>query len=106
MPQADKQPDQVEAARASLQLAFSVMGQIGLLTLGLVVGVLVLGVWLDRVLATKPLFTLLLFLASFPASMYIIYRVAMRAVARMGPPSTSLPRVEKEEVKSDDKSAA
>jgi F0F1-type ATP synthase assembly protein I len=95
----------VEAARASLQLAFTVMGQIGLLTLGVIVGVLVLGVWLDRVLATKPLFTLLLFLASFPASMYIIYRVAMRAVTKIPTAAAKSPRA-KEEVTSDDKSAA
>jgi F0F1-type ATP synthase assembly protein I len=94
-----KQPiDQRDAARTSLQLAFSVMGQIGALTLGIVMGVLIIGIVLDRVLGTKPLFTLLLFLASFPASMYIIYRVALRAVASAPaqPPASSPARVEEE----------
>ncbi len=111
MPSDDKSTDQVQAARASLTLAFSVLGQVGLLTLGVVVGVLVLGLWLDRTLGTKPLFTLLLFLASFPASMFIIYRVSLNAVGKIQPAArppaeASPPSGVKEDVTSDDNSSA
>ena len=52
MPQT-KKVDQAEAARASLELAFTVLGQIGVLTLVAVFGPLVLGLWLDKTFATR-----------------------------------------------------
>ncbi len=76
---------QVQAAQASFQLAFTVLAQVGILSLVIVIGALIAGIALDRVLETRPLFTVLLMLASFPALMYVIYRVAMRAVARIQP---------------------
>jgi|GEM_PF-3052101 len=82
MPLEDKTTDaQVEAAQASFTLAFKVIAQVAVLTLLVIVGALFGGVYLDRLLSTKPLFTVLLLLASFPALLYIIYRVALRAVA-------------------------
>lgn len=82
MPQTDKTTDaQVEAAQASFTLAFKVIAQVGVLTLAVIVGALFGGIFLDRVLSTRPLFTVLLLLVSFPALLYIIYRVALRAVA-------------------------
>ena len=76
-------PDQVENARASLQLAFSVLGQIGALTLGVIIGALVAGILLDKLLSTRPLFTVLLMVGSFPVSYYIIYRIALNAVGKI-----------------------
>ena len=78
----DKSTDpQVEAAQASFSLAFKVIAQVGVLTLLVIIGAVFGGVFLDRVLSTRPLFTVLLLLVSFPALLYIIYRVALRAVA-------------------------
>ena len=104
MPAESPQSDQVKNARASLQLAFSVLGQVGLLTLGVIVVALVGGLWLDRLLSTKPLFTVLLMLASFPISYYIIYRIALNAVGKIKP-AAGPPRA-KEEMQSDDNSSA
>jgi F0F1-type ATP synthase assembly protein I len=47
------------------------------------VGAVFGGVFLDRVLDTRPLFTILLLLVSFPTLLYIIYRVALRAVSQL-----------------------
>ena len=105
MPAESPQSDQVKNARASLQLAFSVLGQVGLLTLGVIVVALVGGLWLDRLLSTKPLFTVLLMLASFPISYYIIYRIALNAVGKIEPVAGPPPRA-KEEMQSDDNSTA
>jgi F0F1-type ATP synthase assembly protein I len=105
MPIGEQQPDQVKQAQASLRLAFSVMGQIGLLTVGLVIVALVGGLWLDKQFSTRPLFTVLLMVASFPASLYIIYRVALGAVAKIQTTATKPPRA-KEELTSDDNSTA
>lgn len=72
---------QVEAAQASFTLAFKVIAQVGLLSLAVIVVAVLGGAFLDRLLGTKPLFTVSLLLVSFPALLYIIYRVALRAVA-------------------------
>ena len=105
MPAESPQSDQVKNARASLQLAFSVLGQIGVLTMGVIVVALVGGLWLDRLLSTKPLFTVLLMLASFPISYYIIYRIALNAVGKIKPAAgKSSPK--KEDMQSDDNSQA
>lgn len=82
MPQDDRLGyDQAEAAQESFKLAFKVIAQVGVLTLAVIVGAVLGGVLLDRMLDTRPLFTVLLLLVSFPALLYIIYRVALRAVA-------------------------
>jgi len=105
MPAESPQSDQVKNARASLQLAFSVLGQVGLLTMGVIIVALVGGLWLDRLLSTKPLFTVLLMLASFPISYYIIYRIALNAVGKIKPAAgKSSPK--KEDMQSDDNSQA
>jgi F0F1-type ATP synthase assembly protein I len=105
MPAESPQSDQVKNARASLQLAFSVLGQVGLLTMGVIIVALVGGLWLDRLLSTKPLFTVLLMLASFPISYYIIYRIALNAVGKIKPAAgQSSPK--KEDMQSDDNSQA
>jgi F0F1-type ATP synthase assembly protein I len=102
MPQT-KKVDQAEAARASLELAFTVLWQIGVLTLAAVVGPLVLGLWLDKTFSTRPLFTLLLLLASFPLTMYVIYRVSLRAVSKIHAPTKDESATDEEEVTSDKK---
>ncbi len=104
MPAESPPSDQVKNAQASLQLAFSVLGQVGLLTLGVIVVALVGGLWLDRLLSTKPLFTVLLMLVSFPVSFYVIYRIALNAVGKIKP-AAGRPRA-KEEMQSDDNSSA
>ncbi len=99
MPREEQPDNQLEMARASLELAFKVIAQIGLLTLVVVVVAIFGGLWLDRAFSTKPLFTVILIVGSFPVSLYIIYRVALGAVGKMQP-AAGQPR-RKEEVHSD-----
>jgi F0F1-type ATP synthase assembly protein I len=53
--------------------------QAGCLGVGLVIGALLLGLWLDGQLHTRPWFTLGLMALSIPLSVYAIYRFALRA---------------------------
>ncbi len=46
---------------------------------------LVGGLWLDRLLDTKPIFTILLIVIAGPISLYLVYRVTIAATSRMNP---------------------
>ncbi len=54
--------------------------QSGCLVVGVVMIAVVAGIWLDRVLNTRPLITLALVLGSLPLSIYLLFRIAMQAV--------------------------
>jgi F0F1-type ATP synthase assembly protein I len=57
------------------------MAQSGCLAFGMVLATVVGGIWLDRLLNTRPLMTLLLVLGSVPVTIFLLFRIAMRAVA-------------------------
>ncbi len=59
---------------------FSVGGQVGCAILALILVALLIGIGLDKLLGTKAVFTIILFLGSFPISLYLTYRLAMRSV--------------------------
>ena len=71
----------------------SAVSQIGCVTLVIILGALVAGLWLDKSLDTKPLFTIVLMLASVPVSLYLLVRIALSAAAQVTPP----PKPPKEE---------
>ncbi len=101
----EEQPDtQVDAARSSLDLAFKVIAQIGGLAMAVILVSIFGGLYLDRLLDTKPLFTVILIVGSFPISMYVIYRVALGAVGKIKP-TASRPRTKKEMRSDDDPTA-
>ena len=58
-------------------------GQIGCVTLLIVLLALVGGLALDRVLDTKPLFTVVLLVGSAPLALFLTFWIAMRAVKDM-----------------------
>lgn len=62
-------------------------GQVGFLTLGLVVMALLAGLWLDKAFGTRPLFLILLLLGSVPVTIFVMFRVALSFVARIKPAS-------------------
>jgi len=80
---------------------YSVGGQVGCATLIIVIVFLFAGIGLDKLLGTKPVFTLILTLGSAPLSLYITYRLAMRAVNSMNPnkPATAQRKPVEEEEK-------
>lgn len=82
-PEAEK--TQAELAQESLKMAFGLLAQVALWTVVLLGVSIFGGLWLDRTLNTGRTFTILLILASLPATLYIIYRVALNTVAKIKP---------------------
>jgi len=78
-----------------------VAGQVGFLTLFIVFAALFGGLWLDRRFETKPLFTILLLIGSVPVTLFVMFRVAMSAVAKIKP---TAPAGQARPVKEDDSS--
>lgn len=58
-----------------------VIGRVGCLTFLLVVIPLAAGLYLDMRFKTQPLITILMVVASFPLTMYFIYRLVLRSTA-------------------------
>ena len=92
MTQNSEQPDQPEKKRAqyifNLTLA-AVAGQVGFLTLCIVLAALFGGLWMDKRLDTKPMFTVILMLASVPVTLVMMFWVVRNATARIKPVSPS-----------------
>jgi len=55
------------------------------LTLILIFSALLAGMWLDKILNSKPLFTIVLLLASIPLTLFFTFRVVKSATARIQP---------------------
>lgn len=55
--------------------------QSGCLVVGVVLVAIVAGISLDRMLNTRPVITLALVLGSVPVTVYLLFRIAMRAAA-------------------------
>jgi len=81
----DDKPELSQIATISKGLAQgSAIGlQAGCLGAGIVIAGLLLGLWLDGQLHTRPWLTLGFLLVSAPASVYAIYRFALRAAHRV-----------------------
>lgn len=62
---------------------FAVGGEVGCVTLIIVLGAVFGGLWLDGVLNTKPLITIILVIGSIPLSLFLTYWIAIRAVNRI-----------------------
>jgi F0F1-type ATP synthase assembly protein I len=76
-----EQPKAPKGNQAVNNLAlFSVGAQVGCATLIIVFVSLFIGIGLDKLLGTKPIFIILFVLGSAPLSIYLTYKLAMRAV--------------------------
>ena len=67
----------------------SIAGQVGCLTLVIIFVALFAGLWLDRYLDTKPLFTIVLLIGSVPVTLFIMFRVVRAATNRIKPVQNS-----------------
>jgi F0F1-type ATP synthase assembly protein I len=59
------------------------VGQVGCLTLIIILASVFGGLWLDKTFGTKPVFTLALLFAGIPVSVFVMLTVARRTLARL-----------------------
>ena len=59
------------------------VGQVGCLTLVIILASLFGGLWLDKTFGTKPVFTLVLLFAGIPVSVLVMLSVARKTLARL-----------------------
>jgi len=59
------------------------IGQVGCLTLVIILAAVFGGLWLDKTFGTKPIFTLVLLFAGIPVSVFVMLMVARRTLARL-----------------------
>ncbi len=59
------------------------IGQVGCLTIVVIVVSLLLGLWLDKLLNTKPVLTLILLFAGIPLSILLMLHVGRKTLARL-----------------------
>ncbi len=64
-------------------LLIVLVGQVGCLTLVIILASVFGGLWLDKTFNTKPVFTLALLLAGIPVSVFVMLAVARRTLARL-----------------------
>ena len=64
-------------------LLIVMIGQVGCLTLVIILASVFGGLWLDKTFNTKPVFTLALLFAGIPLSVLVMLTVARRTLARL-----------------------
>jgi F0F1-type ATP synthase assembly protein I len=64
-------------------LLIVMIGQVGCLTLIIILASVFGGLWLDRTFGTKPVFTLALLFAGIPVSVLVMLVAARRTLARL-----------------------
>jgi hypothetical protein len=64
-------------------LLIVMIGQVGCLTLVIILASVFGGLWLDNQFGTKPVFTLALLFAGIPVSVFVMLVVARRTLARL-----------------------
>ena len=73
-----------QKGRSILNTLLVVMiGQVGCLTLMIILASVFGGLWLDRTFGTKPVFTLALLFAGIPVSLVVMLLLARRTLARL-----------------------
>ena len=64
-------------------LLIVLIGQMGCLTLVIILASVFGGLWLDKTFDTKPIFTLVLLFAGIPVSVLVMLNVGRKTLARM-----------------------
>lgn len=97
-------PDSNQSEKNRAQYVFNltlaaVAGQVGCLTLFIVLAALFGGLWLDNQFGTRPIITVVLMVASVPVTLVLMFWVVRKATARISP-SKPKPNNVQEETKS------
>lgn len=86
MAKLDGNPPQKSTTTYAINLGLAgFAGTVGVVTLAIVVAALIAGLFLDRLLNTRPLFTILILLGSVPVTLFVMFRLAMGAISKMKP---------------------
>jgi F0F1-type ATP synthase assembly protein I len=64
-------------------LLIVMVGQVGCITLVIILASVFGGLWLDKTFNTKPVFTLALLFAGIPVSVFVMLAVARKTLARL-----------------------
>ncbi len=84
MPMSQQTPVPSDPKRRWLNLTLAgIAGQVGCLTLVIVLGAVLGGLWLDAQFHTRPLITLILVIASIPISLVLMFLVVRGATAKI-----------------------
>ncbi len=75
-----------------LDVGISVAIMVGVCVVGVVLVAALSGIFLDRLIGTRPLFTILFVVGACPISLYLVYRVAQNAVSKIPMPPGKYPR--------------
>ncbi len=76
----------------------TVVGQVGCLTPVILIGALFVGLWLDNLLDTRPLFTIIFIVVSAPVAVVTLILIVRKATSRLKPVSTNTAKSFEEEV--------
>ncbi len=99
MTQKSPPPDQNPWMAAFNTKFITVGGEVGCITLVIVIAAVFGGIWLDRVLGTRPLFTVGLVLLSAPLALVLTVWIARRATRNLQPPPVKRQdEIDKEEI--------
>lgn len=79
----------------------AVAGQVGCLTLVIVLAALFGGLWLDNYLQTRPMFTVILMVASIPVTLVLMFWVVKAATSRLQNNKTQVVEKQEEEPRGD-----
>jgi F0F1-type ATP synthase assembly protein I len=77
------QSDQNNRQNMVYTLLVVMVGQVGCLTIAVILASVFGGLWLDRTFGTKPVFTLVLLFAGIPLSVFLMLFTARKSLARL-----------------------
>jgi F0F1-type ATP synthase assembly protein I len=78
-----KQPEKDRRNSMISTLLIVVIGQVGCLTMAVILASVFGGLWLDKMFGTKPVFTLVLLFAGIPLSVFLMLYVSRKSLARL-----------------------
>lgn len=82
LPNGDEKDHQRRLLRYTL---IGIIGQVGCLTILIILGAVFAGLWLDRYFQTNRLITFVLVIASIPVSLLVMFFVVRTGLARLKP---------------------
>ena len=83
MNESGDRPEENRSQRTLNLTLAAVAGQVGCLTVGVIIVALLFGLWLDNRLGTLPWFTIGFLLVSVPVTIILMFRVVRTATSKM-----------------------